>query len=214
MKKRLEKIKEFSQSLTGRIAIVVAVIGLIAVSFGPAWKAFANAPVDTSTYALFDVHGNTALDNVNDGAAITATYEHGSMTFTGEGLYSDGTNSVYAPNGSNVTVSLTPEESYEGAIVAGGANEGSTTTFENVLGGEIRVIEASFELAKNHANLMVCGENHHEAAFTINNDDNERWYQPAPDDQLPGQNCSEFTMDYEGANDDENVTIGFSTLWH
>jgi len=65
------------------------------------------------------------------------------------------------------------------------------------------------------ATVKICGENHRDASFGINNTNSDRgWYLPSNEDAVDGGNCSQVVRRYNGADDDEYIDLGLATLWH
>ena len=210
MKKHLDKLKVFSCTLAGKTAIAGIIIGLIIGGLGPVWKASADAPADTSGYAIFSVNGNTSLTNVDNANSVTAGYEHGSLTFGGSGLFSDGTNNVYVPNGTNVTIDLTADTNYDGTIWVNGVDtNGSTAPFENVNSNDgITNIDAVFQGISNAQatfDYTYSGENF--AGIYINGTDLQ-----TPDRQYTNNHIN-FQSSYSIAPGDTTVSFVFETLW-
>lgn len=213
MKKHLEKFKEFSRSLTGKAVIFAAIIGLVAASFGPAWKAFANAPADTSTYAVLTINGHTALDNVNDGTSVTATYEHGSMTIGGTGLYSDGTNQVYVPNSTSATINIYADQDYTGEIWINGVNTQDTiANLNNVSSNDVFNVDAVFTADEGQGDTQATFDYTYAGTsiveWTVNGSYMDVWGQ-----QFDDNNHANFTGTYNIQPSDTTVAFEFTTLW-
>lgn len=210
MANRIEKIREFSHTLIGKTVIIGLVLSLVLSGFGSRWKAAADAPADTNDYTIFSFNNHNSLTLVDNATSVVAGYEHGTLTVNGTGLYSDGTNNVYAPNGSDVTISLTADQDYSGTIWTNGVDTNSTSAeFNNVSrDAGVNNIDATFQgnsSAQATFDYTYSGVNF--ANIHINSTDLQ-----TPDRDYTN-NHTNFQTDYDIAPGDTTVNFTFDTLW-
>ena len=116
-----------------KFCLLVAV-ALMAAYILPLSKAIAAAPPNPADYAILDINGSSTLEEINNEASATATFENGSLTISGAGLYSQGS-TVYAPAGSNVTLDANGTGGYVASLMINGTDtHGSTSHLDNITG--------------------------------------------------------------------------------
>ena len=127
-----------------KITALIVTFLLVFNIFAPTMKiVFAQAPANNQDYARLQINGATALENVSNAASVTATFDNGTVVYTGEGLYSDGNNTVYALG--NVTITATPNENYSVTLWLDGNNLNSaSTSFEGLTANEFKNMDAVF----------------------------------------------------------------------
>lgn len=133
MNKKIKGYKSNSQAFMRKIITPVVVLALVVASFGSIMRAWAQAPSSIDNYASIQLNGNSSLEDRGNVTLINATYEHGSLTITGTGLYADGNNMIYAPVNSNVTLDINAEQEYTASLmVDGDQSNGSTVTLNSI----------------------------------------------------------------------------------
>lgn len=187
----------------------------------PIKAVFAAAPADTSTFGVISINQNTALENKNNTDEVVATYEHGSLRISGEGLYSDGNNTVYGSG--NVTIDCTADANYTCELWQNGTNShGSTISLNNIVPNQVINIDATFNTTQNQnpGNDPQQGTNT-EAPMTVsagNGSYQIRGNNVNYDDEVEiSINGSRWdhgnTIRYNANSNDTTVTFTFETLW-
>lgn len=127
-----------------KFTILLMILGLSFKYLLPISNVLAAEPSDKSGFGVISIHNLTSLEDKSNTNEIIATFEHGTVRFSGAGMYSDGTNTIYASG--NVSADCTPDSSYTCEILSNGTNTHGSTLNINDLNGTSGVVnfDASF----------------------------------------------------------------------
>ena len=212
--KKLKELPKKTMSLFMTFAMMVSYLL-------PIKAVFAAAPADTSTFGVISINQNTALENKNNTDEVVATYEHGSLRISGEGLYSNGNNTVYGSG--NVTIDCTADANYTCELWQNGTNShGSTISLNNIVPNQVINIDATFNATQNQnpGNDPQQGTNT-EAPMTVSAGNgsylirgNNVNYDDEVEISINGSRWDHGnTIRYNANSNDTTVTFTFETLW-
>ena len=126
-------MKKLLLIISKKITSLLLTVAMLFTYALPITTVFADAPSTPQDYASIQINGVQTLENKNNTGSIIATFEHGTLTISGTGLYSNGTNMLYVPNGGNITLDANGNEGYSARIIVNGDNtNGSTKVLENL----------------------------------------------------------------------------------
>ena len=127
-----------------KITAIIVTFLLVFSIFAPTLKSvLAQTPENTQNYARLQINGATALENVSNANTVTATFDNGSVVYSGTGLYSDGNNMIYALG--DVTVTATPNDNYSVSLWVNGQNLNSASTnFAGLVANDFKNMDAIF----------------------------------------------------------------------
>lgn len=141
---------------TSRILAVGALFELLLSNIIPVSSVFAAAPLNPQNFGMVQINGASSLEDKTNEDTIEATFEHGTLTASGTGLYSDGNNMIYVPAGTNITLEATGAHSYDGNLISNGIDQHSPTmTLNNVQAstGPVANVDVAFTKAPTQATI-------------------------------------------------------------
>ncbi|MBR3152334.1 MAG: hypothetical protein IKF52_01770 [Clostridia bacterium] len=125
-----------------KITALFLVLALLFNIFAPTINVIAASP-SNGEYAIVQVNGATSVENVDNANSVNATFNNGTVTFTGTGLYSNG-NMIYVPAGGNVSISTSGSNNYTGKLTIGGQDKGSSAELSNLGANSVSIVDAEF----------------------------------------------------------------------
>ena len=208
-----------------KILYFVMVIGMLLVL--PFSVTNAAEPNKKEDYARIQINGATTLEDATNVSSITATFEHGSVTFAGIGLYSDGNNQIYVKG--DVTVTATPSSSYTADLWVDGTDlKAATTNFAGLNGNDFKNMDALFDAINSNSNQKPnVGPNNGNTKANVVVSAGTGTYKISRHGQVTEENYDDMvefyingsmwdpssaTINYDDKGTDK-VTFTFETLW-
>ncbi|MBQ3475406.1 MAG: hypothetical protein IJH20_04485 [Bacilli bacterium] len=201
--------------ISKKLLSLVAVIAIVFSYFIPFNVIKAAVPADPSGYGIISIYNPSDVqggDNVNQ---VIGTYEHGTFTLSGTGMYTQN-NNVYA-NG-DVSVDIFPEANYSGDIWIDGTNMNATHYVLNVQPGNTPInLDCVFEPAGQQPQGNTTATINVQAGqgtYTINGQ--ERSYDDQIELRINGSMWDHEagnTIDYDLEPGATTVVMTFETLW-
>lgn len=182
-------MKKFATAFTAFVMLLGQALSITNV--------FAAQP-PSANYAILGFSGNPTIADASDVTSVDVTFTNGKVTVSGTGLYAQNTN-VYAPAGSNVSLTATGNGSYVGELIVNGAK---VTTFpyeiQNLIANNFVNIDTSFSIPPATATVTYTPTGNPVDRIAINNGEYDFEHPNNP-----------VTYDYDGSN---KVTIELETL--
>lgn len=244
VKMKLTKLKTFSRTLAGKVAIFGAVTALVAANFGPIMRAFAAQP-PSQDYAILAFQNVNNIPDESNVDEINVGLQNGSLRIAGSGLYSNEGSTVYAPAGSQVLLDVNGTGEYEGRLWVDGQQNGSTHTLTDLVSNGVVNIDVEFIQAgvgpepqegNTEAVVRLRGSegSYDEIRYDENGEEIDRTqksysetyietsfainngmpFQMMPEDAVENTSYSETTYRYNSEEGDDTVDINIETRWH
>ena len=202
------------KKISKKVLSVFAVVAMLLSYFVPLNVIKAAAPADPSGYGIISINNPLDVqggDNVNQ---IIGTYEHGTFTISGTGMYTQN-NNVYAYG--NVSIDISPETNYSGDIWLDGVNTHSTHQELNIPASNTPInLDCVFEQAGQPQGNTTATINVQagQGTYTINGQ--ERAYDDQIELRINGSMWDHEagnTIDYDLEPGATTVVMTFETLW-
>ena len=226
----MKKIKRILKSLPKKVLINFLVFAMVLNYILPVKIVLAQTPANANDYGQIQLHGDFTLENKSDVSEITAVFENGSVSITGEHLYSDGSQIIYG-NG-NIVIDCQPNNNYMAEIWVSGENtHGSTLNLNNYAPGNFRIIDPIFSSTTQQQQPEQTGYNT-TATITVssgagtynmnryNPNTKEHFVQAVDyDDMIDFRingskwNPGDDSISYNSDANDNTVVFTFETLW-
>ena len=148
----MKQVKKAIRKMPKRILSLLLVTIMAVNYFLPIRSVFASTPQNNGDYGKIRLNGVTSLQNVDNADTVVGTYEHGTVTITGSGLYSDGNDQIYALG--DITVTATPSEGYTADLWENGSDlHTATKAYNNITATDIKTIDGMFNENQSNPNL-------------------------------------------------------------
>lgn len=200
-----------------RYITLLMILSLVAYYVVSITMVYAVTPDNVNNYGRVLMNGATALENKDNVNEIVATYEHGSVSVLGSGLYSDGTQ-VFAKG--NASVDCVADANYTCELWRDGNNtHGSSINLENVSAKDIINIDATFSVAPNTQStiFVTTGSGSYEISRPNPQTGQPEVVHEAYNDQIElsinGTHWDSNSSIIDYYSNADTVTFTFETLW-